>query len=127
MLFLGRTQQTLASKRRTPSFLQIFKRKSQRIPFRKHQEGMAGNQFLSHLSRQFPEETFGAIAANGNPKAFSDNNAYAARTCFCLADQQIKAGGGHSPAMLFDVLDVPASAEKERPISSTLGHVRFIE
>jgi len=85
--FLGKAQQTLASERSTPCFHQICKGKSQRISFWKHQESMAGNQFPSHLSRQFPEETLGAIAANGNPKSLSDNDADPARTCVGLADQ----------------------------------------
>jgi len=81
---------------------------------------MARNQFGSHMSRQFAEETFGPISANGNPKAFSDEDADAARTRFGLADQQIKAGRGHPAAMLFDILDVAAGAKKGRLISSTL-------
>ena len=88
---------------------------------------MAGNQFPSHLSRQFPEETLGAIAANGNPKSLSDNDADPARTCVGLADQQIKTGRGQSPAMLFDILDVSARAKEERLSSSTPRYVWFLE
>ena len=81
---------------------------------------MARNQFRSYMSRQFAEETFGAISANGNPEAFPDDDADATRTRFSLADQQIKAGRGHPSAMLFDILDVAAGAKKGRLISSTL-------
>lgn len=120
MLFLRKAQQTLAPQRRAPHSFQIFKRKSQRIPFRKHQYGMTGNQFSVDLPRQFSEQTFGAISANGNPKAFSHNDADSARTSFRLTDQQIEAGRGCPPAMLLDILDVSASAKKGGSIPSAL-------
>jgi len=127
ILFPARAQQTLASERGTPCFHQVCKGKSQRISFRKHQEIMVRNQFPSHVSRQFPKESLGAIAANGDPKSLSDNDADPARTCVGLADQQIKTCRGQSPAMLFDILDVSARAKEERLTSSTPRYVWFIE
>src|SRR5215467_7373508 len=127
ILFPGKAQQTLASERGTPRFHQICKGKSECISFRKHQERMAGNQFPSHMSHQFPEETLGAIPANRDPKSLSDNDADPARTCAGLADQQIKTARGQSPAMLFDIFDVSARAKEEGLTCSTPRYVWFIE
>ena len=106
----------MTPERGTPKAFQFLKWKGESIPLWEHEERMLGSQLGPHLAGQLAEQTFDAVAPNGDAEAFADDNAYPARSCFDPAYQQVEAGGGEATAMLFDILDVAAGAKKVQPI-----------
>jgi hypothetical protein len=83
---------------------------------------MIGGQLVSNLSRQLAEQTFHAIATDRNPEPSPHNDADSARTAVTLAHQQVEAGCGQPPAMLFHKFNVAARAKKKDSISCTPWH-----
>jgi hypothetical protein len=100
MLYLTAAQQTLMPQRSLPQAFQFLERKCKGVSLWKYEQGMIGGQLVSNLSRQLPEHTLDA-----------------ARAAFGLAHQQVEAGCGQPPAMLFHKLNVAARAKKKDSIS----------
>lgn len=117
MLYLTAAEQTLTPQRSLPQAFQFLERKCKGVSLGKYEQGMIGSQLVSNLSRQLPEHTFDPIATNGNAEPSPHNDADAARAAFGLAHQQVEAGCGQPPAMLFHKLNVAARAKKKDSIS----------
>jgi hypothetical protein len=118
MLYPAAAEQTLTAQRSPPQALQFFERKRQSVPLREYQQRMTGGKLASNLSRQFPEQSFDSIAADGDPEPSPHNDANTAPTAFGLAHQQVEAGCGQPPAMPFHKFNVAARAKKKDSISS---------
>jgi hypothetical protein len=117
MLYLTATEQTLTPQCSLPQAFQFLERKCKGVSLWKYEQGMIGGQLVSNLSRQLPEHTLDPIATNGNAEPSPHNDADAARAAFGLAHQQVEAGCGQPPAMLFHKLNVAARAKKKDSIS----------
>lgn len=107
----------MTPQRSPPQAFQFLERKCEGVSLWKYEQGMIGSQLVSNLSRQLPEQTFDSIATNGNSEPSPHNDADAARAAFGLAHQQVEAGCGQPPAMLFHKFNVAARAKKKDSIS----------
>lgn len=71
---------------RPPQLFQLFERKGEGFPFRKHEQRVVSGQLTSNLPRQLAEETFRTIPADRDTKPFADDNTHSTRLCFSPAN-----------------------------------------